>query len=87
MSSDETSVRHQIEVILQEISDMDAQKQTAHKLTTKQEDFLEVENTCCLCGTELIFKHQQVDGAVKIKEKAQCPCCNIQLKDKEHLIH
>lgn len=56
-------------------------------LLPHQEDYLEVENHCCLCGTELMFEHQHDDEAVKIKEKAQCPCCKITLKEKEFLVH
>ena len=66
---------------------MEAEKKSAATLTPQQEDYLEVENTCCLCGTELIFEHDHDDHAIKIKETAQCPCCNIRLKDKEYLVH
>lgn len=66
---------------------MEVQKKTAQKLTPHQEDYIEVENHCCLCGTELQFNHKQDDTTLKIKEKAQCPCCKIQLIEKEFLIH
>jgi len=66
---------------------MDVEKETAIELTPLQEDYLEVESTCCLCGTELYFEHSQDEMASTIKEKAQCPCCNIQLKDKDFIIH
>ena len=66
---------------------MDAEKETAEKLTERQEDYIELESTCCLCGTELIFEHELDDTAIKVQEKAQCPCCKIQLKDKEFIIH
>lgn len=57
------------------------------KLSSRQEDYLEVENHCCLCGTELIFQHNHDDEAVKIKEQGHCPCCKITLKEKEFIVH
>lgn len=66
---------------------MEAQKRSAKKLSPSQEDYLEVENHCCLCGTELEFEHSYDETAQKIKEQGHCPCCKIQLKEKEHLIH
>lgn len=66
---------------------MDVEKVDAQNLTAQQESYLEVENHCCLCGTELVFNHEQNDVAVKIKEQAHCPCCKIQLKEKEFIIH
>lgn len=66
---------------------MEADKLTAMDLTPQQEDYLEVENTCCLCGTELIFEHTPDEMITSVKEKAQCPCCKIQLKDKDFILH
>ncbi len=66
---------------------MQAEKQTSKTLSASQENYLEVETTCCLCGTELIFTHDQDDTHAKVKEKAHCPCCKIQLKEKEYEIH
>lgn len=65
---------------------MDAVKVEAQKLTPQQEDYIEIENHCCLCGTELQFQFQTDETASKLKEKAHCPCCNIQLKEKEYSI-
>ncbi len=66
---------------------MDAEKTAPVKLTPQQEDYLEIESTCCLCGTELVFEHNHDDSTLLLKEKAQCPCCNILLKEKEFIIH
>ena len=60
---------------------------TAKTLTDQQENFIEVESTCCLCGTELIFEHTQDEQGTGITEHASCPCCKIQLKEKTHLLH
>lgn len=66
---------------------MESEKELAEKLTTQQEDYLEVENHCCLCGTELVFEHSNDETAIKVTELAHCPCCKIQLKEKEFIIH
>ena len=66
---------------------MEVEKKTAETLSPHQEDYLEVETTCCLCGTELEFEHVHDESAIKINEKAHCPCCKIQLKEKEFLVH
>ena len=66
---------------------MELEKKTTQSLSEQQENFLEVENTCCLCGTELQFEHLQDDSTLKMNEKAHCPCCKIQLKEKEFIIH
>ena len=66
---------------------MQSHKEVAKDLTPHQQDYMEVENHCCLCGTELIFEHDVDNESSKIQEKAQCPCCKIRLKDKEHIIH
>ena len=66
---------------------MDAEKVVSKNLTPGQEDFLEVETHCCLCGTELVFDHEQDETAKNVRERAQRPCCNIQLKEKEFMIH
>lgn len=66
---------------------MESQKNIVKELTPSQEDYVEVENHCCLCGTELHFEHSQEEENLKVIEKAHCPCCKIQLKEKEHIIH
>lgn len=66
---------------------MEIEKSNAAKLSPQQEDFLEVENQCCLCGSELTFNHELDETAQLLKEKAFCPCCKIQLKDKDFIIH
>lgn len=57
------------------------------KLTPQQESFIEVENHCCLCGTELVFDHDPDASNKSLVEKAHCPCCKVQLKEKEFIIH
>ncbi len=66
---------------------MNPTKTAALKLTPQQEDFIEIESQCCLCGTPLVFTHESSQELVAIKEKAHCPCCKVQLKEKDFTIH
>ncbi len=66
---------------------MEISRPQQKQLTPQQEDFVELENHCCLCGTELVFEHRHDDEAVKIKEQGHCPCCKITLKEKEFMVH
>ena len=56
-------------------------------LTPTQEEFVDNETSCCLCGTELTFHHEVDWLTQKVKEKAQCPSCGVQTKEKEHQLH
>ncbi len=66
---------------------MNPAKLATSLLTPQQEDFIEIESQCCLCGTPLVFVHESVLETAAIKEKAHCPCCKVQLKEKEFTIH
>ena len=66
---------------------MRPEKEHNPQLTPQQLSFLEVENQCCLCGTPLGFTHETDELGQKITEKAHCPSCKIQLKEKVSLIH
>lgn len=52
----------------------------------KHEIILMDENNCCLCGSDLKFKHAVDYLTLTIKEDAHCPSCNIQMKSKEHIL-
>lgn len=48
------------------------------------ETFVEDHTTCCLCGTELKFDFNIDHTQNKVLEQAACPCCHVQMKQKEH---
>ena len=66
---------------------MDAESNEKNILAPHQEDYLEIENTCCLCGTDLVFHHEIDCLEQLVSEKASCPSCGVQLKEREHLLH
>jgi hypothetical protein len=41
---------------------------------------------CALCGQDLQFTHKIDYMTLKVKEEAQCPCCNIKLKVRDYSI-
>ncbi len=47
---------------------------------------LEDQNHCCLCGTELVFKHTVDYATLHVQEEAECPACMIKLKPKNFLL-
>ena len=66
---------------------MDSDKLEKAELKPHQEDYIEVESQCCLCGTDLMF-HYDFDPIIhEVKERAHCPSCGVQLKERDHTIH
>lgn len=47
-----------------------------------REMMIEEQNTCCLCGGDLIFKHDVDYSTLTVHEEADCPGCKIRLKTK-----
>lgn len=52
----------------------------------QHEEYLESQNTCCLCGTTLNFYHQIDYATLKVREDADCPSCGIQMRSKDHVL-
>lgn len=62
---------------------MDQRKNfTSHR--TEHQPVIEDQNTCALCGTELLFKHTVDYSVLQVREEAECPCCKIRFKTKDH---
>jgi len=53
---------------------------------SEHEVILDDENNCCLCGSNLKFKHEVDYLTLSIKEDAHCPSCNIQMKSRSHTL-
>ncbi len=53
---------------------------------SEHEIVLDDENNCCLCGSNLQFKHEVDYLTLTIKEDAHCPSCNIQMKSRSHTL-
>ncbi len=58
-----------------------------NKLTRKEELFVESQNHCALCSTELEIKVESYLEDYYLKEEAQCPNCDIKTREKNHKIH
>ncbi len=48
--------------------------------------FIDDQTLCCLCGTKLDFKHEVDYMKLTVREDADCPCCKIHMKTKEHTL-
>lgn len=55
-------------------------------LSDKQHVFIENQNNCPLCDSQLEIKVIQHDEVSEIKEEAYCPICKIKTRDKIHTL-
>lgn len=66
---------------------MDLEENDTLEVATRHEDFVDSENNCCLCGSDLAFEHETDLLTLTVREEAHCPTCGVQLKEKEHILH
>ena len=50
----------------------------------EHQPIIDDQNSCCLCGTKLIFKHKIDYLTLDVREEADCPTCGIRMKTKNH---
>lgn len=58
--------------------------ETAEDQLTPVQEFVQDQNHCCLCGTELKFAHKMDHLTLTIVEDAKCDSCHISLRTKSH---
>jgi len=64
---------------------MDQRKNYAsHK--EEHQPVIEDQNTCCLCGSELVFKHTVDFATLQVREESECPSCLVKMKTKDHTL-
>lgn len=56
-------------------------------LNDLEQHFVESQNHCALCGTELNIKVESYLEDFYIKEEADCPKCHIRTREKNHRMH
>jgi hypothetical protein len=61
-------------------------EQVSDQLTAVQE-FVQDQNHCCLCGTELKFAHKMDHLTLTVVEDAKCDSCHISLRTRSHPLH
>lgn len=59
---------------------------TLDRMTPVQE-FLQDQNHCCLCGSELNFGHKMDHLTLTVIEDAKCDACQISLRTRTHSMH
>lgn len=53
---------------------------------TPIQEFIQDQNHCCLCGTELKFAHKTDHLTLTIVEDAKCDTCHISLRTRNHTL-
>ena len=61
----------------------DEAQDTEDRLTPVQE-FVQDQNHCCLCGSELKFAHKMDHLTLTVVEDAKCDSCHISLRTRSH---
>lgn len=49
-----------------------------------REQFVEDYNTCCMCGTDLVFTHVTNFVEQTTVEEAFCECCKVRTRKADH---
>jgi CRISPR/Cas system-associated protein Cas10 (large subunit of type III CRISPR-Cas system) len=63
------------------------QSKTLRGLNPEQKQFIELQNQCALCGTELQIKVESYLEDYYLLEQAECPVCQIKTRQKNHRMH
>ncbi|NQY99511.1 MAG: hypothetical protein HRT45_02455 [Bdellovibrionales bacterium] len=51
------------------------------------EAFVDTQNNCPLCATELVIEVDIGDNEFTLKEQAKCPACDLVARVKDHGLH
>ena len=54
---------------------------------TQQQAFIQIQNTCPLCASELEIKIKEQEAPYRLVEEAHCPQCEVPARIKEHSLH
>lgn len=50
------------------------------------QEFIQDQNHCCLCGSELKFAHKMDHLTLTVVEDAKCESCHISLRTRSHIL-
>ena len=53
----------------------------------RHQSFIEVQNTCPLCNTQLTIRVESYLENYMLREEATCPSCQILARVKDHKMH
>jgi hypothetical protein len=51
------------------------------------QEYMQDQNNCCLCGSELTFSQKIDHLSLTVVEDARCGSCHISLRTKNHTLH
>ena len=69
------------------MSTKDSGSEAKTKLSKKEQLFIESQNHCALCGSELEIKVESYLDDFHLREEAECPNCEIKTREKNHKMH
>lgn len=50
------------------------------------QEFIQDQNHCCLCGSELKFTHAMDHLTLTVVEDAKCESCHVSLRTRSHTL-
>lgn len=65
---------------------MDAKQHVLKDTISPLEQFLDDQQNCPLCGSELLLTHVTQFVHQEIKEQAECEACRIMIRNQNHLL-
>ena len=66
---------------------MEHQKPANNKQNKRHQAFVEHQNLCPLCGTQLSIKVESYLEDYNLREEAHCPNCDLLARIKDHKMH
>lgn len=55
--------------------------------TTRHQSFVQVQNTCPLCNSQLTIRVESYLENYTLREEATCPKCQVLARVKDHKMH
>ncbi len=59
-------------------------KREKTEIETRRQTFIEIQNTCPLCGSELCIRVETYIEDYSLREEASCPNCQVLARVKDH---
>ncbi|MGE4132712.1 MAG: hypothetical protein AB7F86_13800 [Bdellovibrionales bacterium] len=56
-------------------------------LEARRQNFIEIQNTCPLCNSDLMIRVESYLEDYMLREEASCPNCQVLARVKDHKMH
>ncbi len=64
-----------------------AKVESEEKIQRRHRSFVEMQNTCPLCNSQLTIKVESYLEDFTLREEASCPKCQVLARVKDHKMH